>query len=230
MIADALVYLNKGISIHPKYTAGWLLLGKAMINIKDYKKSREYYEVALQISPGQPEALNNWLYCAQMSNIIKDYDEAILSYRKLISYQPENKDVIMQLEGIYENRKQIDTALNILNRILKKDPNYAPALNRMGEIFGKHLQNIDKSLEYLMKAYSISPSDASLLENIGVAYGIKKDFKKSIEFFTKALALKPDNPQTYMNLAGSYKYMGDKQKAAECYAKAAELQKQKAKK
>jgi Flp pilus assembly protein TadD len=75
-----------------------------------------------------------------------------------------------------------------------------------------------------MKAYAISPTDASLLENLGVAYGLKKDFPKSIDFFNKAITAKPDNPQLYMNLAGSYANLGDKQKAAECKAKAIELQ------
>ena len=67
-------------------------------------------------------------------------------------------------------------------------------------------------------------TNASLLENIGVAYGLKKDFPRSIEFFNKAITAKPDNPQLYMNLAGSYANLGDKQKAEQCKAKAIELQ------
>jgi tetratricopeptide (TPR) repeat protein len=225
MIADAIGFLNKGISIHPKYTAGWLLLGKAMIDLEDYKTSREYYETALQISPGQKEALNNWLYCAQVSAKNKDYNEALISYRKLITYQPDNKDLYFGLAGVYESEFQIDSVLNIMNRLLVKQPASAPALSKIGEMYGKYLGNIDKSIEYLMKAYAISPTDASLLENIGVAYGLKKDFEKSIEFFNKALVAKPDNPQVYMNLAGSYLNLGDKQKAEQCKAKAMELQK-----
>ncbi|MFA4852868.1 MAG: tetratricopeptide repeat protein [Bacteroidales bacterium] len=225
MTEDAINYLNKGIAIHPRYTAGWLLLGKAMIDLEDYKKSREYYETALKISPGQKEALNNWLYCAQMSAKNKDYSEALISYRKLISYQPANNDLYVQLAGVYENENQIDSVLNIMNRLLVKDSMYAPALSKKGEVYGKYLNNIDKSIEYLVKAYAVSPNDASLLENIGVAYGIKKDYEKSIEFFNKAIAVKPDNPQTYANLAGSYLNMGNKKKAAECQAKVAELQK-----
>jgi tetratricopeptide (TPR) repeat protein len=225
MIEDAINYLDKGIAIYPKYTAGWLLLGKAMIDFEDYKKSREYYETALKISHGQKEAINNWLYCAQMSAKNKDYSEALISYHKLISYQPSNKDLYIQLAGVYESKNQIDSVLNIMNRLLVKDSMYAPALNKKGEIYGKYLNNIDKSIEYLMKAYAVSPNDASLLENLGVAYGIKKDYEKSIEFFNKAIAVKPDNPEVYMNLAGSYANMGNKQKAAEYQAKAAELQK-----
>ncbi|MGD0712021.1 MAG: tetratricopeptide repeat protein [Bacteroidales bacterium] len=225
MIADAIAWLNKGISIHPKYVAGWLLLGKAMIDLEDYKASRQYYETALQISPGQKEALNNWLYCAQVSAKNKDYSEAEISYRKLIQYQPENNDLWVGLAGVYEYISKIDSVIVIMNRLLAKNPNNAAALSKIGEMYGKYYNNLDKSIEYLMKAYAISPTDASLLENLGVAYGLKKDFAKSIEFFNKALAAKPDNPQVYMNLAGSYANLGDKQKAEQCKAKAIELQK-----
>ena len=227
MINDALVYLNKGIKIHPRYVAGWILLGKAMIDIEDYRKAREYYDIALQISPGQKDALNNLLYCAQICNKNKNYDESILSYKKLMTFQPSNKDLYMGLASVYENKLQIDSVLNIMNRLLVADPSYAPALGKLGEMYGKYLNNLDKSIEYMMKAFAITPNDASLLENLGVAYGIKKDYKKSIEYFNKSLEIKPDNPQTYINLSGSYFSSGNKQKAAECQAKANELMKEK---
>ncbi len=225
MIRDAIVFLNKGIKIHPTNTANLMLLGKAMIDLENYKRSREYYEAILKMSPGHKDALNNWLYCAQMSTKNKDYEEAITSYRKLIPYQPSNKELYVDLASVYENKDQIDSVLSIMNNLLIKDPKYFPALSKLGEVYGKHLNNIDRSIEYLMKAYVISPSDPSLLENLGVAYGIKKDYVKSIEFFNKVLAIKPDNAETYMNLAGSYFNLGNKQKAAECKTKATQLQK-----
>ena len=224
MIADAIAFLNRGISIHPKYVAGYLLLGKAMIDLEDYKASRQYYEIALQISPGHKEALNNWLYCAQVSAKNKYYSEAEVSYRKLIQYEPDNVDLYLGLSGVYENVARIDSVVALMNRVLVKQPNSAAALSKLGEMYGKYYNNLDISIEYLMKAYAISPTDASLLENLGVAYGLKKDFPKSIDFFNKAITAKPDNPQLYMNLAGSYANLGDKQKAAECKAKAIELQ------
>jgi len=225
LIENAIVYLKKGIAIYPKYQTCILMLGRAMFDYEDYKKSREYFETALQIWPGLNDALDNWQKCANMSMKNKDYNEALISYSKLISYQPENKDLYVLLAEVYENINQIDSALNIMNRILVKDPKYAPALNMMGEIYGKHFNNIDKSIEYLLRAYTISPNDASLLQNIGVAYGIKKDYKKSIEFLNKVMAIKPDDPQTYLNLADSYQNINNKKKADEYRDKAAKLQK-----
>lgn len=225
MIDDALAYLNRGITIHPKYAAGWLLIGKAYIDLEDFKTAREYYEVALKVSPGNTTATTNWLYCAQKSTKNKDYKEAAESYRKLITYQPGNNDLYVQLAGVYEETGQLDSALALMDRRLAKDPKNAAVMSKLGEIYGKYLNNLDKSLEYLLAAYAITPNDASLLENLGVAYGIKGNFIKSIEYFKKAIAVKPDNAQTYTNLAGSYRNIGDKKNEAECLAKAEELKK-----
>ncbi len=226
MLNTALNFLKRGVAIHPKYGVGWFLLGKVMIDLENYSKAREYNDSALVINPGDKKALNNWIYSTQMSVKNKDYNEAILSYTQLSQLQPTNTDYIIDIADVYENKNQIDSAISVLNRLLTKNPNNVAALNKIGEIYGKHLNDINRSIEFLLKAYSISPSDASLLQNIGVAYGILKKFDKSIEFFKKALAVSPDNSSMYMNLASTYKGMGDDKKAAEYSARAADLQKQ----
>jgi tetratricopeptide (TPR) repeat protein len=223
MISDAIVYLNKGVRIHPRYTAGWVLLGKAMIYLEDYTDARAYYKIALGIAPTQQDALNNWLYCAQMSAKNKDYKEAKASYRELMKFQPENKDLIIDVAAVLESENQIDSVLYLMRKVLKENPKSAPALSKIGEMYGKHLNNLDSSIVYLMKAYEISPTDGSLLENLGVAFGIKKNYVRSIEFFKKAIEAKPDDAQIYMNLSGSYLNSGDKVNAAKCQQKANEL-------
>lgn len=223
MISDAIVYLNKGVKIHPRYAAGWVLLGKAMIDLEDYADARAYYKIALGIAPSQKEALNNWLYCAQMSAKNKDFKEAKTSYRELMKIQPQNKALIVDLAAVLESENQIDSVLYLMRNLLKENPKSVPALSKIGEMYGKHLNNLDSSIIYLLRAYEISPTDANLLENLGVAYGIKKNYLKSIEFFKKAIEAKPDDAQIYMNLSGSYLNSGDKIKAAECQQKANEL-------
>jgi len=223
MISDAIVYLNNGVKIHPRYAAGWVLLGKAMIDLEDYAEARAYYKIALGIAPSQKEALNNWLYCAQMSAKNKDYKEAKTSYRELMTFQPNNKSLIVDLASVMESENQIDSVLYLMRNLLKENPKSAPALSKIGEMYGKHLNNLDSSIIYLLRAYEISPTDANLLENLGVAYGIKKNYLKSIEFFKKAIEAKPDDAQIYMNLSGSYLNSGDKVNAAKCQQKANEL-------
>ena len=227
MIDDAIGYLKKGISIHPKYTTAWVLLGTAMYYNEDYKNSRECYEVALKADTLRKDALDNMLYCAQMSNKKGDYNEAALCYQKLIHYQPENLDLYIQLSYVYENNKQIDSSLNIMNQLLIKNPKYGPALNEMGKIYGKYINNIDKSIDYLLQAYAVSPTDASLLQNLGVVYGIKNNLAKSLEFYNKAYVLDSSNAVLCANIARTYEALKEKQKANEFSLKANRLMQKK---
>lgn len=227
-INDAIKYLEKGVSIHPKYAAGWVLLGRAMRMSNKYHDARIYYDIAMGYNPGQStmeEALANWLYCAQMSAKDSDYVEAAASYRALMKYQKNKEELYTQLAGVYESAGKIDSALATLDTVLKKNPDNEDALNKKGEIYGKYLNNIDKSLEFLLKAYAVSPTDASLLENLGIAYGIKKNYENSIAYFEKAIKADSDNPSIYNNMSKTYFYMGNTAKATECIQKAALLKK-----
>jgi len=59
----------------------------------------------------------------------------------------------------------------------------------------------------------VDPGDASSLENLGIVYGMKKDFSKSLTYFQKALKIKPEKYELYMNISQTYRIMGDSKKA-----------------
>ena len=160
-----------------------------MIDLEDYRRGSDFNDTAEIVNPGYKDALNNWLYCAQMSAKNKDYSAAAYSYSGLIKYQPDSIRLYINLADAYENLNHVDSVINLMNRLLRKVPKCVPALSKLGEMYGKHLKDLKTSMDYLMKAYAISPTDASLLVNIGVAYGIQNKFDKSIELFNKALAV-----------------------------------------
>ena len=179
------------------------------------------------LNAGMKDALNNLLYLAQVNSKNKDYEESAICYRKLIVFQPSNLEFYVDLAGTFEERDQIDSATNILNIVLKIDSNRFSALSKMGLIYGKYLNDLNKSLEYLLRAYSLKDDDGALLQNIGVAYGLKKNYELSIKFLKKALIVEPDNSNLYDNLAQTYSLSGDNRNAEKCRTKATELSNQK---
>ncbi len=210
--------LKTAILFNPKDYLNWTFLGNVMLDMKDLKKSAECFDTALKLQPTDTVAINNLLYCAQMSYHNKDYGEAVICYKSLINYQPFNKELSVDLAGVFEDNNQIDSAKIILENVLKYDPKCFSALAKIGEIYGKHLNDINKSLKYLLSAYAIKDNDVSLLENIGVAYGIQKEFELSIKFLKKALALDPLNSSINSNLANTYELSGDSKNADKYFA------------
>jgi tetratricopeptide (TPR) repeat protein len=210
MTLEAIKYLNKAISIYPNYTNSLLLLGKARIDLEDYKTAREVYEGILKINSKHYEATNNWLFCAQQSANHKDYAEAIISYQKLITIDSTNNSLYIYLAKVYEEANKIDSSIVVLNKLLLKDPKNMVAINELGVIYGQYIGNIDKSLEYILKAYSISPKDLAVLRNLGVIYYSKNEINKALDFFNKAYQVDSTNKEVCLNLAKIYEKINDK--------------------
>jgi tetratricopeptide (TPR) repeat protein len=225
LLDSALVYIHKAVEIHPKSTNAWMVLGRAEIEKGNLPAAADATENCLKVVNSHGEAINNMLYIAQEYDRQKKYSQSSATYKRLIKYQPEAWNIQYELACEYEKNGQNDSTLFVLNEILKKTQNYMPAYRKLGEIFAKKLNNIDKALEYFLKAYQINSVEPTVLENLGVIYGMKKDFPRSVEFFQKAIAVTPENPQLYRNIATSYSSMGQMDKMNEAMAKAAELEK-----
>lgn len=224
LLLDAVNFLNKGVAIHPLYVGGWLKLGDAHLYLEEWQQSIISYQNALKINPTHKDALNNLLYVAQKSNDNGFLNESMIAYKTLINYQPDSLLLYTQLADVFEKENKVDSAIYWCNMALKKNARFGTGYTKLGEIYGKMLNDINTSISFLLKAYEINPKDVSTLENLGVAYGIKSDFQKSIQFFEAAIKITPDNPQLYTNLAGTYMNMGNKTKAAELRATAQSLQ------
>ena len=153
--------------------------------------------------------------------------ESVGVYKTLLKYQPEAWNIHFELAEEFEKTGENDSTLYILNDLVKRAPDYMPAYRKLGEIFAKKLNNIDKGLEYFLKANQLDGAEPTVLEKLGVIYGMKKDYARSVEFFQKAIAVTPENPQLYRNIATSYSSMGDTEKMNAALAKAAELEKSK---
>ncbi len=227
MLEQAQYYITQGITIHPYYIAGWVLSGNVYLEMKDYKQAMYCYETILKLSPLHHDALNNLLYVAQQTDKEGLIKESLSAYKTLYKYKPGDTDYLFNLASGLARNGRSDTALVILNKIAAAKPNYYNAYNKMGEIYGRYFNDINKSITYLNKANSINGKDPSVLENLGVAYGIKGDYPKSIEYFNKALIVKPDNPGLYNNLAGSYRNIGNIDMANQMISKAKKMQKKK---
>ena len=59
MLKEALVYLNKAITIHPTYKNTYLQLGNAHNYLREYEKAVQYYNQVLKFDPNDQNGYNN---------------------------------------------------------------------------------------------------------------------------------------------------------------------------
>lgn len=209
----AIKYLNTALNIHQKYSAAWVLMGNAYIELNDFRAAKICYENAIAVGPGNKDAMNNLNYLGQKLAQKKDYETAMKTYKMLLENNPGNIDYSYEIASIYLETGKVDSSIFLLNEILLKDSMYYRAYCKLGEVYGKYLNQIEKSQKFLEKSLSIEPNDVSSLENMGIVFGVKKDYKHSIEYFLKALKEQPQKKTILENLAITYQSLGQKEKA-----------------
>lgn len=225
LMEEAMSYVKKAVEIHPKSTNGWLIIGRMEIERKNLEAARVATENCLKISPVHGDAFNNLRYIAQEYQRQGKYEAAVSTLRSLYGFQPTRYDLRYDMAMAYKAGKNLDSCIAILTDLTQKYPGYMPAFRELGEVYAKELNEIDKALDLFLKTVALEKNEVTALENLGVIYGMKKNFEESIRYFERAIALAPTNAQLYRNIAASYQGAGRMDKVEECQKKLKELEK-----
>ena len=128
----------------------------------------------------------------------KEYQQAIDYYTILIDKFSDNleikADLLYRRGGSYERIGKYETADKDFLYSLKLDPNDAYVLNYLAYSWLERNYKIDNAIEMLEKAYSLENDDPYIIDSIGWAYYLTKDYSKAEKFLKRAVLLMPDDP------------------------------------
>ncbi len=149
----------------------------------------------------------------------KKYDAALADFSKAIDIYPKYKEALQWRADIYVKNLQYKQAADDLLVLTEIDPKNFDNYSKLGEIYGRYLNQPDKSLTFLLKAYELKPENEGIATNLGVVYGMKGDYKQSLQYFKKASDINPSDTNNIKNIAITYKILGDKKMADYYYSK-----------
>ncbi|MEI6348643.1 MAG: glycosyltransferase family 39 protein [Bacteroidota bacterium] len=216
-------YLQMAQKLHPGSFYAWFLMGNGYLEISNFEQSILYFDRAIQINPQSKEALNNLQYVAQISVKNGNYQASVKAYQILCRQEPKNIDYLVLYADGLSRTNQSDSALMILDRVILENPKNASAWSKKGEIFGRVKNDLNSAEFFLKQSISINPNDLSANENLGIVYGIRKQYQQSIYYFNQALKVDSTQARIYQNIAGTYAAMGDKASAQRYIQKAAQI-------
>jgi tetratricopeptide (TPR) repeat protein len=116
LIEKGIYHLKRSIEIHPQYVNGYLNLGVCYFKLKDYEKTKMYWDKAKEIYPNNPLLKRNFeLLAAEYFNegmLIggKNPPEAIKLLEKAVEITPENADYWYNIGGACYTMKDYDKA------------------------------------------------------------------------------------------------------------------------
>ncbi|HOV11692.1 MAG TPA: tetratricopeptide repeat protein [Bacteroidales bacterium] len=170
-----------------------------------------------------PEIDVAWYNAGAYFYSANNQEQALKYFDRAISINPNHLDALKWRSMLYSQKNDFQKSLEDNLKIIAIDSNNSRAYAAAGEIYGKNLNNIDKSYWYLSKALEKDSANEAALCNMGVVFHIRGDGEGAFRYFMKAYKINPDNPFTLSNLASYYSLRGDTLKARQFSQKAKQL-------
>jgi len=193
---------------------------KKTVRILNIKQS--FYQ-GMELEPGRYHVEVSALGCETKKKWVKlaaGEDKQITIRLKRLSPRGDVVSLNNQAEALLGTNPK--KALDILEKAIELDPNYALAYSNRGYIY-LELKEYRKAMQDLNKAIELDPNYAGTYNNRGSAYYKLKQSTKAIQDYNKAIELDPSYAGTYYNRGLAYTDLKQYSKAIQDYTKAIEL-------
>ena len=189
---NAIFLLNTTINKFPKNAEFYFILGSL------YREKKEVEKALVSLDSALVYAKNTMEILQMKATILEESGKYNLSdslYNYLIDTHPEDPVSLNNFAySLATREKELDFALEMVNKALKLVPNNASYLDTKGWILYKQ-KKYPEAEEYLNKAYKVIGDNAEILEHLGDIMLKQNKLEEAQEYYRKALELDTNNEQ-----------------------------------
>jgi len=151
---------------------------------ENYEKAISYFKKALEVDSLFAFAWDNMGLCYRK---LSRYDEAIYAYSRSLNLDAIGQMPLLNIAVAYKYKKEYDKAISAYERLAELDPKNPEVFYGIGQIYSVGLNDQEKGLENMCKAYSLyakqkSPYRADAEKMIGMIYTEMKKQGKEDRF------------------------------------------------
>ena len=219
---------NSGNSAKCNMSAGAALIELSDSKRKNVEKKKDlgqaikYLKKSLEIYPTYGPPI---LLLGNANTKLKKYDQAVLYYQSCLNTNNQAVFALQNLEFLAQEAitdKQFVSAESAYILYLKHKTN--PKIEeKLGELYGKDMGELEKSIIFLNKAYNSLPNDASIVQKLGVAFAISGNNERAAELFKRGTVLDSANANLWLNLGYIHAGLGNQEESKRSLDKAYEL-------
>lgn len=143
-------------------------------------------------------------------------DQAEAIYKQILHTQPQNFDAIQLLATVALQRNNFASAIDLFDRALKINSNFADAHNNRGTSL-KNLDRYAEALDSFDRALKIKPNFAEAHFNRGNTLYSLKRYEEALDSYDRAIKIKPDYVDALQNRGNVLLDLNHYQKAMESY-------------
>ena len=209
---EAIIYLRKGLLLHPDYARAHYNLGIAFANQDLYSESERAYLKALELNKGYQSAAIS-LGVLHLNHAELDKAKASFEMASSIS-SGENRARALRLLGTTLLRlEETEMAVSTLRRAVEYNPRDALAWLELGTALSGLEGSEQETTETLEKARVLNDGSAETHYRFGVFYTRTGLWKKAISSLQNALHREPTHIEARVRLAELFEKHGDMEAA-----------------
>ena len=168
---------------------------------KDFQLAIKYLNKAISIYPYN----NNSLVLLGNALVFykSDYKGAISQYMRVLQFDPYDKNAysnLFKVMAMLNDGTETDYKMGILQGINKINADNPEANYLMGKLYGQYKGKLDSAEYFLVKATRLSPENPLPYKDLGIVYGMLKNYGGALQSFQAALKLDPTDAQVKQNI------------------------------
>ena len=216
-LAEAEIQYRELLQENPDDVNALHMLGVLEHQRGNSPKGLELVARAMQLAPGIPMIHNNF---GEILLTLGQTEKATTHLLKATQEDPDKLQPLYNLGECYRRSGKLLQAENCLLMLLKKAPDHAGALLRLGMVC-MDKKNPSSALEFLERAQSFEPLNIEILFQLSRVHFALKNYQDSIDILERLIRQSPDYFQAHNNLGNAFMETGDFGKAVTAYRHAA---------
>lgn len=169
----------------------------------EYTKGIYYAKKSLTFRPNNIDSYNIMALCYLE---LKDNENLISTYKKIISLDPKDDFAMSSLASAYIKTNQMDKTVEIYKKILSINPNDDMTKRNLAIVYqnlaNKNYSNseYEKTIYYAKQSLSFNPDNVNPYHLMAQSYSALKDYENANEIYKKILLISPDDHVAQQNL------------------------------
>ncbi len=218
--AQTYKWLSNITEDHEDYLRALLLRLQLLLDLNRYDEALELVKHNKKNAPEQKELL---VAEVRILAVLEQYSKALDNSRKIIKKWPEDTDIAYLHASILDETGDKKGALNVMEDIVKSNPNHYQALNYIGYTLAEENRDLKKALSMLRKATALSPQSDYILDSLAWVLYKLKQLDEAWIVINQAVELNSTNdPVVWEHYADIAKALGKNKEARIGYTKALE--------
>ncbi|MHC4781026.1 MAG: tetratricopeptide repeat protein, partial [Planctomycetota bacterium] len=210
---EAVTASEAAIRYYPGHAPLYAQHGEHLMAVAREEEAIAYFSKAGEIDPGEcyPSLGTCYFRLGKLEEAAREYIRCTEKYPQLPSPRGNLGTVRIMQGRCEEALDHLDTALK-----LDVDPVYLCSRG----VAKARLGDLDGAEKDYREAIRLDETHASSLQNLGVLYGLRKEFGKAAETTRKALKLRPERVKLWHNLGDFLRQSGRKAEAKSAFGEA----------